>query len=170
MPTPFGFRNEKGRLPRTALLIEQDAAPYAAILSFDFFATRRRANRPAAAAPNSKTIGGAGTSVPPVDPPDPPLDEELDEDEDDELLLEEVDAPLEPEDVPPKDDEVLPPLPPKLEELPDDELDEDELDDEDELLEPELPDEPLDPELPEEPLEPELPEDPLEPLLPPEPP
>ena len=136
------------------------AHPYAAILSLVFLAARRRATRPAAAAPKSNTIGGAGTSVPPVDPPDPPLDEDELED-DDELLLDEDDAPLEPDEVPPKDDEVLPPLPPKLDEPPEDELDEDELDDEDEPLEPLEPDEPL---------EPELPDEPLDPLLPPEPP
>ena len=52
---------------------------------------RRRANRPAAAAPNSKTIGGAGTSVPPVLLELPPLEDEdeleLDDEELDELLL-----------------------------------------------------------------------------------
>lgn len=43
---------------------------------------RLRATRVAAAAPKSRTIGGAGTWVPPVEPEEPPLDEEL------ELLLE----------------------------------------------------------------------------------
>ena len=112
MPTPFRFRNEKGRLPRTALLKTRCAHPYAAILSFDFLAARRRAIRPAAAAPKSMTIGGAGTSVPPVDPPvDPPLDDEEDEDEllDDEELL------VDPDEVPPNEDDVLPP---ELEEEP----------------------------------------------------
>jgi hypothetical protein len=156
-------RNEKGRLPRTALSITRCAHPYAAILSLFFLATRRRTKRPATAAPKSNTIGGAGTSVPPVEPPEPPLDEEELDEDDEELLLDEDDAPLEPEEVPPKDDEVLPPLPPKLDEPPEDEpdedeLDEDELDDDEEPLEPELPDEPLDP------------EEPLDPLLPPEPP
>ena len=41
-----------------------------------------RATRVAAAAPNSRIIGGAGTWVPPVELDEPPLDEEL------ELLLE----------------------------------------------------------------------------------
>lgn len=91
----------------------------------DFLAARRRAKRPAAAAPKSRTIGGAGTSVPPVDPPlDPPLDDEDDElDEDEELLLEE--------------DE----LAPKLDDPPDEEPVEEELV-EDEPLEPLLPPEP----------------------------
>ena len=31
----------------------------------------------AAAAPNSRIIGGAGTWVPPVEPEEPPLDDEL---------------------------------------------------------------------------------------------
>jgi len=117
-----------------------DNGVQAALAAFAFLAARRRAIRPAAAAPNSMTIGGAGTSVPPLDPPDPPYD--------DELLL---DDPLEPDDV----------FPPKLEELPedvldkyppedelldeevedDDELDDEELDDDDE---PELLPEPLD--------------------------
>lgn len=46
-----------------------------------FLARRLRATRVAAAAPNSRIIGGAGTWVPPVEPDEPPLDEEL------ELLL-----------------------------------------------------------------------------------
>ena len=70
---------------------------------------RRRANNAAAAAPNSKTIGGAGTSVPPFDPP--VLPPELEEDEL-ELLLEE----LELEELPEEPVDVL--LPPKLEEPP----------------------------------------------------
>jgi len=97
------------------------------LAGFDFLAARRRAIRPAAAAPNSRTIGGAGTSVPPLEPPDPPEDDEL------------VDV-----------------LPPKLEELVEDELDEyppedelldDEVEDDDELDvddELELPPPPLD--------------------------
>ena len=85
-------------------------------------AARRRANRPAAAAPNSNTIGGAGTSWPPLELlVEPPLEEELEED--DELLDEEL---LDPEDV----------LPPKLE---------------DEPLDPELPEEPVEPLLPDPP-------------------
>lgn len=85
------------------------------MLAFAFFAARRRAIRPAAAAPNSMTIGGAGTSVPPLEPPsppfDPPLELEVDE-EDDELV--ELDV----------DDDVLDDvevLPPKLED--DDDVD-----------------------------------------------
>lgn len=118
MPRRLRFRNEKGRPPRTAPLKTRCAHPYAAILSFDFLAARRRAIRPAAAAPKSITIGGAGTSVPPVEPPDPPLDDELDEDEllDDEELL------VDPDEVPPNDDDVLPP------ELDDDPVDDEPLD------------------------------------------
>src|SRR3954465_7276374 len=44
--------------------------------------SRLRATRVAAAAPNSRIIGGAGTWVPPVELDEPPLDDEL------ELLLE----------------------------------------------------------------------------------
>jgi hypothetical protein len=51
-----------------------------------FFALRRRAKRPAAAAPKSRTIGGAGTSVPPVLLELPPLDDDWS----DELELEEL--------------------------------------------------------------------------------
>ena len=64
--------------------------------------SRLRATSAAAAAPNSSTIGGAGTGAgePPLDPVEPPelLDDELlDDDElDDEL----------------PDDPLLPPLPP----------------------------------------------------------
>jgi|JI10StandDraft_1071094.scaffolds.fasta_scaffold568919_2 hypothetical protein len=175
MPTRRRFRNEKGcvgvcvgdspqhphikkgRLREPPFQQIQGSTPYAAIVSLDFLAARRRANRPAAAAPKSRTIGGAGTSVPPVEPPvDPPLDEDDELEDEEELLLDE-DAP---EDVPPNEEDVLPP---KLDEPPEDEdePEEDELDDDEPLLEPELPDEPL---------EPELPEEPLEPLLPPEPP
>ena len=80
-----------------------------------FFALRRRANIAAAAAPKSRTIGGAGTSVPlellvlPV-LPDEPLDvDELDEDED-ELLEDE-------EDDDEDDDPVEVVLPPKLDDV-----------------------------------------------------
>ncbi len=50
------------------------------------FANRRRTTSAAAAAPNSRTIGGAGTGagLPPFDP------ELLPDDEDDELLLDEL--------------------------------------------------------------------------------
>ncbi len=113
MPTPLRFRNEKGRLPRTAPLKTRCAHPYAAILSFDFLAARRRAIRPAAAAPKSITIGGAGTSVPPVEPPgwpDPPLevDEEVEEDVEELVELDVDDEVLDEVDVlPPKlDDDV----------------------------------------------------------------
>ena len=70
-------------------------------------------------APNSIAIGGAGTSVPPVEPPTPLDDEELEEvtpSEEDEVLITKPDEP------------------------PDDELDDDELDDD----EPELVTAPLD--------------------------
>lgn len=88
-----------------------------------------RATRVAAAAPNSRTIGGAGTCVPPVDVDDPPL--ELDDDEELlELELELLD------EVEPEEPKLLEPLLAlELEEL---------LDDEDALL-PELPEPPLPP-------------------------
>lgn len=108
----------------------------------------------AAAAPNRRIIGGAGTWVPPVDDEVPP--EEL------ELLLELVedalDEALEPllpvDPLEPKLEE--PPVAPELVEL-------EPLLADDEAL---LPDEAELPLLPEEPEEPELPEDPEEPLLP----
>ena len=62
-------------------------------------AKRRRATSATAPAPNSKTIGGAGTSVPPVlvDPPEllDELEEELldDEEVDEELLVDELGVP-----------------------------------------------------------------------------
>ena len=75
----------------------------ASAVSGSRFASRRRATRAAAAAPNSRTIGGAGTGTPPVEVDvEPPL-------EVDELLLELLDE-LELLDV-----EVE--LPPKLDEL-----------------------------------------------------
>ena len=80
-----------------------------------FLPSRLRATRVAAAAPNSRIIGGAGTWVPPVEPDEPPLDEEL------ELLLE-LDELLDEEELEllllpdaPKLDE--PPLAPELVEL-----------------------------------------------------
>ena len=69
--------------------------------------SRLRATRVAAAAPNSRIIGGAGTWVPPVEPDEPPLDDEL------ELVLDEVLLLDEDED----EDELEPlvlPEPPKL--------------------------------------------------------
>ena len=111
-----------------------------------------RATKAAAAAPNSRTIGGAGTSVggvPPEElpPVDPPLDVEL-------LVEEEVedDPPVEVDEPPllPVEPPLLPVDPPKLDDPPEEE---DELDEEDELLEPPLLllDPPLPPELPVEP-------------------
>ena len=63
--------------------------------------SRLRATRVAAAAPNSRIIGGAGTLVPPVELDEPPLDEELELDElelllDEEELLPELPKLLEP--------------------------------------------------------------------------
>ena len=112
-----------------------------------------RATSAAAAAPNRRIIGGAGTSWPPLDPPlEPPL-------EDDELELLELELALELLEVlvllppklldPPLDVLVeLPPvevLEPPLEELLDDPLD-DELPEEEPLDDPleEPPDEPED--------------------------
>ena len=73
-----------------------------------FLPSRLRATSVAAAAPNSRIIGGAGTWVPPVEPDEPPLEEEL------ELLLE-LDELLDEEEL-----ELLElPDEPKLEEPPD---------------------------------------------------
>jgi len=84
----------------------------------------------AAAAPNRRTIGGAGTGVPPVEVDELPPDEELDEEDEDEL--EELDE----EEVLPDEPKLLePPVAPELVEL-DDALLEEELADEAELPEP----------------------------------
>ncbi|MCC4231855.1 hypothetical protein LL253_04015 [Sphingobium soli] len=93
-------------------LRETDQAATCALRS----AKRRRATSATAAAPKSRTIGGAGTSVPPVLVLDPPVELLVEELVDDELLV---------------DDEVdeLPVLP-KLDELLDDEPDEPDEDDE----------------------------------------
>jgi len=105
MPFAHGFRNEKGRSEDRPFrnLAKTD---YAALFALAFLAARLRAISPAAAAPNSITMGGAGTSVPPVEVPgspfDPPL--ELDVDEEVEELVE-----LEVEDDVLDDVEVLPP-------------------------------------------------------------
>ena len=88
MPFAHGFRNEKGRPEGRPFLIASKT-DYAALSAFAFLAARLRATSPAAAAPNSITIGGAGTSVPPVEPSSPPFDPPLEldvDDEDDELV------------------------------------------------------------------------------------
>ncbi|HKR24211.1 MAG TPA: hypothetical protein VJS15_03050 [Allosphingosinicella sp.] len=100
-----------------------------------FLPSRPRATSTAAAAPNSRIIGGAGTWVPPVEPDEPPLDEEL------ELLLvldelelldeEELEPLVLPEE--PKLDE--PPVAPELVEVEAPELVEDVLVDAPELVE-----------------------------------
>ncbi|MCI4589926.1 hypothetical protein MOK15_07455 [Sphingobium sp. BYY-5] len=91
--------------------IPQEAGIYAAACTLRS-AKRRRATSATAAAPKSRTIGGAGTSVPPVlvDPPLELLELLLDE----ALLLD-----VEEEELP-----VLPKLddPPDEDELPDDPL------------------------------------------------
>ena len=57
--------------------------------------SRLRATRVAAAAPNSRIIGGAGTLVPPVELDEPPLDEELELELDElELLLDDEELEL----------------------------------------------------------------------------
>lgn len=76
-----------------------------------------RATRVAAAAPNSRIIGGAGTWVPPVEPEEPPLD-----DEELELLLLELDElldedELEPLELPDEPKLEEPPLAPELVEV-----------------------------------------------------
>jgi hypothetical protein len=76
-----------------------------------------RATRVAAAAPNSRIIGGAGTWVPPVEPEEPPLDEELELLlELDELLLDDEDE-LEPLVLPEPPKLLEPPVAPELVEV-----------------------------------------------------
>ena len=67
--------------------------------------SRLRATRVAAAAPNSRIIGGAGTWVPPVELDEPPLD-----DEELEVELEELELLLDEEELEP----LVLPDPPKL--------------------------------------------------------
>ena len=80
---------------------------------------RLRATRVAAAAPNRRIIGGAGTGVPPVEPEeDPPLDDEVELELEDEveLLLDEelLELPL----VLPEEPKLLePPVAPELVEV-----------------------------------------------------
>jgi hypothetical protein len=80
-----------------------------------FWPSRLRATRVAAAAPNSRIIGGAGTWVPPVELDEPPLDdEELELELDElELLLDELEPLVLPE--PPK--LLDPPVAPELVEV-----------------------------------------------------
>jgi hypothetical protein len=86
------------------------------------FPNRRRATRVAAAAPNRRIIGGAGTGVPPVEPDELPPEEELDDEE--ELEEDELDE----EEVLPDEPKLLdPPVAPELVELDDELLDEEEL-------------------------------------------
>jgi hypothetical protein len=74
-----------------------------------------RATRVAAAAPNSRIIGGAGTWVPPVELEEPPLDEELELDEL-ELLLDDEEE-LEPLVLPEPPKLLEPPVAPELVEV-----------------------------------------------------
>jgi hypothetical protein len=68
MPFAHRFRNEKGHL-ESCTFSNLPKRDYAALFAFAFLAARLRAISPAAAAPKRMTIGGAGTSVPPVEPP-----------------------------------------------------------------------------------------------------
>ena len=81
--------------------------------------SRLRATRVAAAAPNSRIIGGAGTCVPPVDPDEPPLDDELELELvlDELLLLDEEDEELEPLVLPEPPKLLDPPVAPELVEV-----------------------------------------------------
>jgi len=78
---------------------------------------RLRATRVAAAAPNRRIIGGAGTWVPPVEPEEPPLEEELELllELDEELLLDEDE--LEPLVLPEPPKLLEPPVAPELVEV-----------------------------------------------------
>jgi hypothetical protein len=79
--------------------------------------SRLRATRVAAAAPNRRIIGGAGTWVPPVEPEEPPLDEELELELDElELLLDEEEE-LEPLVLPEPPKLLDPPVAPELVEV-----------------------------------------------------
>ena len=123
-----------------------------------------RATSVAAAAPNRRIIGGAGTGVPPVDEDELPPEEEALDDEAEELdALEALELELDPElplDVLPEEPKLdEPPVAPELVEL---------------LLEPLLAEDDADEEalladealLPDDALLPELPDEPDEPLLP----
>ena len=81
--------------------------------------SRLRATRVAAAAPNRRIIGGAGTWVPPVEPDEPPLDDELELVLDEVLLLDEdeVEDELEPLVLPDPPKLLDPPVAPELVEL-----------------------------------------------------
>jgi hypothetical protein len=74
-----------------------------------------RATRVAAAAPNRRIIGGAGTWVPPVELDEPPLDEELELELDELLLLDEEE--LEPLVLPDPPKLLDPPVAPELVEV-----------------------------------------------------
>jgi hypothetical protein len=71
--------------------------------------------RVAAAAPNSRIIGGAGTWVPPVELEEPPLDDELELELDELLLLDEEE--LEPLVLPEPPKLLDPPVAPELVEV-----------------------------------------------------
>jgi hypothetical protein len=77
--------------------------------------SRLRATRVAAAAPNSRIIGGAGTWVPPVELDEPPLDEELELELDELELLDEEE--LEPLVLPDPPKLLDPPVAPELVEV-----------------------------------------------------
>jgi len=77
--------------------------------------SRLRATRVAAAAPNSRIIGGAGTWVPPVELDEPPLDDELELELDELELLDEEE--LEPLVLPEPPKLLDPPVAPELVEV-----------------------------------------------------
>ena len=105
---------------------EERRACQASPLAFALRARRLRATRAAAAAPNSRIIGGAGTSVPPEEVEldvEELVDEDVLDEVDDEPEVElevEVDVLVDP---PKLDDEVLVELPPVEVELPPVEVD-----------------------------------------------
>ena len=77
--------------------------------------SRLRATRVAAAAPNRRIIGGAGTWVPPVELDEPPLDDELELELDELELLDEEE--LEPLVLPEPPKLLDPPVAPELVEV-----------------------------------------------------
>jgi len=101
--------------------VPKDGAPFAhwpgwcQAVAASRLPSRLRATRVAAAAPNSRIIGGAGTWVPPVELDEPPLDDELELELDELELLDEEE--LEPLVLPEPPKLLDPPVAPELVEV-----------------------------------------------------
>lgn len=108
-------------MPRAAPQAALGVSGNGAACQSTFFASRLRPTMAAAAAPNSSSIGGAGTSCPPLVPPLVPPDVELEVDElveleVEELVLDDVDELVEVDDVTlPEDEDVEVTLPDEVE-------------------------------------------------------